>query len=206
MGLDAARLDEGVQALARREPAFADALARHGVPPPRMRPRGLATLVRAIVAQQVSTAAAAAIWTRLEVLGDLADPATLLEASPEALRAAGLSRQKIGYVQDLAAHVAGGRLPLHRLPADDEEAIALLSAVRGLGRWSAEIYLLFAEGRPDAFPAGDLALQVQAGRLFHDGARPSERQLRARAEPWRPYRGAAAMLLWHAYNARLMPV
>lgn len=202
MGIDAAMLAEGVRALARVEPAFAEALARHGPPVPRLRPRGYGTLLRAIVAQQVSTAAATAIWNRLEAaFGNLEDPATIAAATPEALRAAGLSRQKAGYAQSLAAHVADGRLPLHALPEDDEAAIALLSAVRGLGRWSAEIYLLFAEGRSDAFPAGDLALQVQAGRLFFDGARPGEAALRARAEAWRPHRGAAAIFLWHLYSA-----
>ncbi|WP_448581992.1 DNA-3-methyladenine glycosylase family protein [Thermaurantiacus sp.] len=201
MGLDAARLEEGVRALARMEPAFADVLACHGMPPPRLQPRGLGTLLRTIVAQHVSTAAATAIWHRLEALGNLDDPAVIARASPEALRAAGLSRQKIIYVESLAAHVSDGRLALDRLPADDEEAIARISAVRGLGRWSAEIYLLFAEGRADAFPAGDLALRIAAGRLFHAGERPSERQLRARSEPWRPHRGAAALLLWHAYSA-----
>lgn len=202
MGLDAARLEEGVLALARAEPAFAEALARHGPPAPRLRPRGYGTLLRAIVAQQVSTAAATAIWNRLEAaFGTLEDPATIAAASPEALRAAGLSRQKAGYAQSLAAHVADGRLPLGSLPADNEAAIALLSAVRGLGRWSAEIYLLFAEGRPDAFPAGDLALRVQAGRLFFGGTRPTEKALRARAEAWRPHRGAAAIFLWHCYTA-----
>ncbi|MFN7173947.1 MAG: DNA-3-methyladenine glycosylase family protein [Thermaurantiacus tibetensis] len=202
MGLETARLAEGIRALAEVEPAFAEALARHGPPPPRQRPRGYGSLLRAIVSQQVSTAAAAAIWNRLAAaFGNLEDPATIAAASVDALRAAGLSRQKAAYARSLAAHVAEGRLPLHALPDDDEAAIALLTAVRGLGRWSAEIYLLFAEGRPDAFPAADLALRVQAGRLFFAGARPGEAALRARAEAWRPHRGAAAHLLWHCYSA-----
>jgi DNA-3-methyladenine glycosylase II len=202
MALSAERIGEGLAVLAAVEPRFADAVERFGPPPPRIRPRGYETLLRAIVSQQVSTAAAASIWRKLEAaFGTLADPAVLAAASPEDLRAAGLSRQKIGYAQDLAGHVLSGALPLDSLPDDDEEAIRLLTGVRGLGRWSAEIYLLFAEGRADAFPAGDLAVQVQAGRMFLDGARPTEKPLRALAEAWRPHRGVAALFLWHCYNA-----
>lgn len=188
--------------LSERDRRFAEALAAFGPPAPRIRPRGLATLLRAIVAQQVSTAAANSIWARVEaLLGDPEDPLKLIAQPEEALRAAGLSRQKADYAQSLARHVADGRLPLDALPVDDEAAIALLSSVRGLGRWSAEIYLLFAEGRPDAFPAGDLALQVQAGRLFLEGERPSEGKLRALSEEWRPHRGSAALFLWHCYSS-----
>ncbi|MFN3371343.1 MAG: DNA-3-methyladenine glycosylase family protein [Sphingomonadaceae bacterium] len=202
MGLTAERIADGMAALVAAEPRFAEAQARLGPPEPRIRPRGYETLLRAIVSQQVSTAAAASIWRRLEAgLGNPADPAVLAGADPEALRAMGLSRQKAGYARDLAAHVLSGALPLDALPEDDEAAIRLLSSVRGLGRWSAEIYLLFAEGRADAFPAGDLALQVSAGRLLLGGERPGEKALRALAEPWRPHRGVAALFLWHAYNA-----
>lgn len=203
MGLTADRIAEGVEALGAIDPRFADAHARHGLPEPRIRPRGYRTLLSAIVSQQVSTAAAASIWRKLEVgIGDLSDPATLMAVSPEELRACGLSRMKASYAQSLAQHVADGTLPLESLPDDDEAAIALLSSVRGLGRWSAEIYLLFAEGRGDVFPAGDLAVQVQAGRLFlPDGSRPTEKPLRAMAEAWRPHRGVAALFLWHCYNA-----
>lgn len=202
MGLSAERIAEGMCALGAADPRLAAAHARLGPPAPRIRPRGLETLVRAIVSQQVSTAAAASIWKRLEDgLGDPADPRRLAGADPEALRAFGLSRQKAGYVRDLGARVLAGTLPLDDLPADDEAAIRLIASVRGLGRWSAEIYLLFAEGRADVFPAGDLAVQVQAGRLLLGGTRPSEAALRALAEPWRPHRGVAALFFWHAYNA-----
>jgi DNA-3-methyladenine glycosylase II len=202
MGLSAERIGEGLRALSAVEPRFAEALVRHGPPEPRVRPRGYGTLLRAIVSQQVSTAAAASIWRKLEAaLESPSDPAVIAAAEPEDLRAAGLSRQKIAYAKDLAAHVLSGALPLDALPPDDEEAIRLLSCVRGLGRWSAEIYLLFAEGRADAFPAGDLAVQVQVGRMFLDGARPAEKPLRQRAEAWRPHRGVAALFLWHCYNA-----
>lgn len=201
-GLTKERIAEAAAQLALAEPRFAAMAERHGLPEPRIRPRGYQTLLSAIVSQQVSTAAAASIWRKLEAqVGDLHDPARLIAVEPEALRAAGLSRQKASYAQSLAVHVADGTLPLDALPADDEAAIALLSSVRGLGRWSAEIYLLFAEGRADIFPAGDLAVQVQAGRLFLDGERPTEKPLRALAESWRPHRGVAALMLWHCYNA-----
>lgn len=201
LALTADLIAYGLERLSAVEPAFAAAAARLGPPEPRIRPRGYETLLRAVVSQQVSTAAAASIWRKLEAqVGDLHDPARLVAASGQALRAAGLSRMKASYAQSLAGHVLDGSLPLDALPADDEAAIALLSSVRGIGRWSAEIYLLFAEGRPDVFPAGDLAVQVQAGRMF-GGERPPEKALRALAEAWRPHRGVAALFLWHCYNA-----
>lgn len=202
MGLSAERIAEGMDWLCTVDQRFRAARDRLGPPAPRLRPRGYETLLRAIVSQQVSTAAAASIWRRMEEsLGPLDDPRHLLGFGPDVLRAAGLSRQKADYCLTLAAHVADGSLPLDALAEDDEAAIRCITAVRGLGRWTAEIYLLFAEGRPDVFPAGDLAVQVEAGRLFQDGARPTERQLRALAEAWRPHRGTAALFLWHSYNA-----
>lgn len=202
MGLNAEKIADGLAGLAAADARFADALALYGHPEPRIRAPGYETLLRAIVSQQVSTAAAASIWRKLEAqIGDLHSPARLIAVTPEELRAAGLSRMKASYAQSLAGHVMDGSLPLDALPEDDEEAIALISSVRGIGRWSAEIYLLFAEGRADSFPAGDLAVQVQAGRLFGDGSRPTEQQLREMAEGWRPHRGVAALFLWHCYNA-----
>jgi DNA-3-methyladenine glycosylase II len=145
--------------------------------------------------------AAASIWAKLEAgLGDLTRPDILLSADPETLRGFGLSRQKQSYARSLAELVAGGELNLLSLPKDDEEAITLLTQVKGIGRWSAEIYLLFAEGRPDIWPAGDLAVQIEIGRLFALAGRPSERTIREMAEAWRPHRGAAAILAWHSYN------
>ena len=200
--MDETRIALGMTALAALDPRIRAAHDLLGDPPPRLRPPGYGTLLRAIVSQQISTAAAASIWGRLEsALGDVETPHAVLAADFDTLRAAGLSRAKIAYAQSLAAHVADGSLPIHALPEDDEEAIRLLSSVKGLGRWSAEIYLMFAEGRADVFPAGDLAVQVQAGRLLLDGARPSEKALRELAEPWRPHRGVAALFLWHCYNA-----
>jgi DNA-3-methyladenine glycosylase II len=100
--------------------------------------------------------------------------------------------------------VLSGELDLSALPEDDEEAIAHLIRIKGIGRWSAEIYLLFAEGRPDVWPAGDLAVQIEIGRLMGIEGKPSEKQLREIAEAWRPHRGAAAILAWHSYNSSVL--
>jgi DNA-3-methyladenine glycosylase II len=196
-------IEQAMAALCAAEPALEAAHRRHGPPEPRIWPRGLATLVRILAGQQLSTTAAAAIWRRLQQLADIDDPRALLGLDAGLLRLAGLSGAKIGYVQALAAAVYEQRLDLDRLPPDDEAAIATLCALPGIGRWSAEIYLLFAEGRSDCFPAGDLAVRVAAGRLLGLDGRPSERDLRLRAEPWRPHRGTAALFFWHCYNGGL---
>ena len=157
-------LNTALDALAAIEPAFAVALQRAGYPEPRVRDRGYATLLRTIIGQQVSVAAAQSIWNKLEAqIGDLTDPATVAAASDDQLRAAGLSRQKVSYARSLADEVTSGRLDFAQLPEDDEEAIAQLVKIKGIGRWSAEIYLLFAEGRPDIWPAGDLAVRPYPG-------------------------------------------
>lgn len=206
MGLSAEALRVSLDALAASEPAFASALQRIGYPEPRIRPRGYATLLRTIVGQQVSVASANAVWAKLDrVIGGADSPQALTAASDEQLREAGLSRQKAGYARSLAGLVTSGELALDALPADDEEAIAALVRVKGIGRWSAEIYLLFAEGRPDIWPAGDLAVQIEVGRLLGLPERPGEKAVRAAAEPWRPHRGAAAIFAWHHYNSE-MPV
>jgi DNA-3-methyladenine glycosylase II len=128
----------------------------------------------------------------------------LLNATDEEMRAAGMSRQKSGYIRSLAGLVTAGELDLHALPEDDEEAIALLTRIKGIGRWSAEIYLLFAEGRSDVFPAGDLAVVNELARLLGRKRKLSEKRLRQLAEKWRPYRGAAAVLAWHSYNSAVL--
>jgi DNA-3-methyladenine glycosylase II len=198
-------LTTALGALAEREPAFAKVIETHGAPEPRNSVRGAETLLRTIVGQQVSVAAARSMWAKLEAaFGSPPDLAKLLRASDGELRAAGMSRQKAGYIRSLAELVLSGELDLHSLPADDEEAIALLTKIKGIGRWSAEIYLLFAEGRADVFPAGDLAVMIEIGRLMGLDDRPSEKQLRELAEAWRPYRGAAAVLAWHSYNSSVL--
>ncbi|GAA3705510.1 DNA-3-methyladenine glycosylase [Sphingomonas cynarae] len=202
MGLSAEQLKAGLDALALTEPAIADAIARIGYPAPRLRERGYATLLRTILGQQVSVQSANAVWRKLDgMLGDASDPVRVAAASDETLRAAGLSRQKAGYAKSLADEVTSGRLPLDALAEDDEEAIAQLVRVKGIGRWSAEVYLLFAEGRPDIWPAGDLAVQIEIGRIFGHDTRPSEKLVRSLAEAWRPHRGALAIFTWHHYGA-----
>lgn len=194
-----------VEELAGREPAFAAVVERHGLPEPRCSDRGAQTLLRTIVGQQVSVAAARSMWAKLEAaFGSPPDLTLLLAASDEELRAAGMSRQKAGYIRSLAELVISGELDLDILPKDDEEAIALLTKIKGIGRWSAEIYLLFAEGRPDVFPAGDLAVLVELGRLMNLPDKPTEKQIRELAEAWRPHRGAAAILAWHSYNSAVL--
>lgn len=207
MGMSAERLNAGMDALARLEPAFARGLERIGYPPPRIRDRGLETLLRTIVGQQVSVASANAVYAKLTtVLEGRMNAAVIAAAPDELLRSAGLSRQKTGYVKSLAELVASGTLDLDNLPEDDEAAIAELVRIKGIGRWSAEIYLLFAEGRGDIWPAGDLAVQIETGRLLGLPARPSEKETRALAEAWRPHRGAAAIFTWHHYNSEMPPI
>jgi DNA-3-methyladenine glycosylase II len=194
-----------VEELASREPAFARVVEQHGVPEPRTSAPGAHTLLRTIVGQQVSVAAARSMWAKLEAaFGSPPDLGLLLAATDEEMRAAGMSRQKAGYIRSLAELVLSGELDLDNLPGDDEEAIALLTKIKGIGRWSAEIYLLFAEGRADVFPAGDLAVLIELGRLMDLPEKPSEKQLRELAEQWRPYRGAAAVLAWHSYNSSVL--
>jgi DNA-3-methyladenine glycosylase II len=201
MGLSAEAIRAGLDHVARGNAPLASAIERVGYPEPRIRARGWHTLLRTIVGQQVSVAAAASVWARLEaLLGVGMAPGVLLEASFDDLRGCGLSRQKQGYARSLCELVADGALDFTALPADDEEAIAQLTRIKGIGRWSAEIYLLFAEGRPDIWPAGDLAVQVGLGKLLAMETRPDERATRLMAEDWRPHRGAVAIFTWHCYN------
>lgn len=194
-----------VEALAKREAAFAQVVEKHGIPEPRRSEPGAHTLLRTIVGQQVSVAAARSMWSKLEAAyGSPPDLGGLLRSTDDDLRAAGLSRQKAGYARSLAELVLSGELDLAALPGEDDDAVALLTRIKGIGRWSAEIYLLFAEGRPDVWPAGDLAVQVEIGRLMGLDSKPSEIQVRELGERWRPYRGAAAILAWHSYNSSVL--
>ena len=201
MGLSAKQIKQGLDAVAKQEPGFARALKTAGYPEPRIRPRGYGTLMRTIVGQQVSVAAAASMWRKFEAhVGAELAPERVLESDFDSLRACGLSRQKQGYMRSLCELVVTGQLDFDALPKDDEEAIAQLTLIKGIGRWSAEIYLLFAEGRADIWPAGDLAVQAGLHKLLDLDARPSEKATREMAEKWRPYRGATAIFTWHCYN------
>jgi DNA-3-methyladenine glycosylase II len=201
MGLNAEAIKAGLDHVAVLEPKIGVAIERAGYPEPRIRSTGYVTLLRTIVGQQVSVAAAASVWNKLAaLLGDDIPPEALLSADFDSLRACGFSRQKQGYARSLCELVVSGELKLDALPADDEEAIAELTRIKGIGRWSAEIYLLFAEGRPDIWPAGDLAVMAGLAKLLELDERPDEKATRALAEPWRPHRGAMAIFTWHCYN------
>jgi DNA-3-methyladenine glycosylase II len=189
-------LAEGAAHLARIEPRFAHALDATGPLPLRLRDGGFAALMDAIVSQQVSVAAADAIWRRLDAAG-LTRPDQVLIASDEDLRACGLSRQKARYARELAL-AAIDYDALSARPTD--EVITTLVAVPGIGRWTAEIYAMFSLGRADVFAPGDLALQESARILFGLEERPREAALRTLAEDWRPWRAVAARLLWAYYR------
>ena len=201
MGLTAEQLNAGIEWVAEREPGVARALGLAGYPEPRIRETGYGTLLRTIVGQQVSVAAAASMWRKLEALvGEDVPVGKILASDFDELRACGLSRQKQGYIRSLCELVASGELDFDALPKDDEEAIAELTRIKGIGRWSAEIYLLFAEGRADIWPAGDLAVQAGLAKILALDERPSEKDIRIIAEKWRPHRGAVAIFTWHCYN------
>ncbi len=205
MGLSKEMIKAGLDHVGAIDPRLAAAVAQSGYPEPRIRPEGYETLLRTIVGQQVSVASAAAVWDRLEArLGDGCPADALIATEFDELRACGLSRQKQGYARSLADLILSGGLDLANLPQDDEEAIALLTKIKGIGRWSAEIYLLFAQGRPDIWPAGDLAIQVGVGNFLGLEERPSEEVVREIAEAWSPHRGAVAIFTWHHYHVMVM--
>ncbi len=189
-------VSEGALWLAKSEPRFAKALKLTGTLPLRRRPDGFAQLLSAIVSQQVSVAAASAIWGRLRD-ARLTGPRKIQWASDEALRAAGLSRQKIRYARALA-EARINYAALRDAPSD--AVIATLTEVPGIGVWTAEIYAMFSLGRADVFAPGDLALQEAARTLFELPERPSEHALRQMAEDWSPWRAVAARLLWAYYK------
>lgn len=187
--------------LAGIDPAFARLDAE--LPPFewRSRPAGAGNLMRKIVEQQVSTASAAAIWGRMEAgLGGEVTSKRVLALDEATLRTFGLSGQKVRYVGEIARAEVEGRIDFATLGSlPEDEALAALVAIKGVGLWTAEVYLLMCEGRADAFPAGDLALQEAWREVAGLEARPNEKALRRMAEPWRPWRGVAAHLLWAWY-------
>lgn len=185
-----------VQGLIAIAPVFADVFAVTGLPELRLRDNDFTQLYRTIVSQQLSVAAASSIWKRLSA-ASLVTPKAIKAASDSQLRLCGLSSQKIRYVRSLVSH----RIDFAELASlDDEAVIAQLTAVTGIGRWTAEIYLLFSLNRPDVMAANDLALQVAAQHCLSLKTRPKESQLREIAEDWQPHRSAACYLLWSYYH------
>ena len=193
-----ADLARGVAGLCRIEPRFAPVIAAAGPLPLRRRPEGFAELLRTIVFQHVSLASAEAVWSRLSAAG-LTTPEAVLAASDDRLGTLGLTRQKQRYARALAA--AGIDYDALR-DLDDDAVLACLMAVTGIGRWTAECYLAFSLGRADVLPAGDVALQEGARQVFDLPARPAEREMRALAAHWSPWRAVAARALWAYYLAR----
>jgi len=196
--LDAANLRKAMRHLAKVDADFARALKEVGHPQLREVPAGFSGLMRSIVGQQVSVHAARSIWLRLEAAVPSMDPWDFLALSDEQLRTVGLSNAKVRYGRCLASDIVGGRIDFARLAElDDEAAIAMLTQAKGIGRWTAEIYLMFAHGRPDIMPGLDLGLVIAAQHLKKLRKRPDAKRLLKIAEAWRPWRSAAALLLWH---------
>jgi DNA-3-methyladenine glycosylase II len=195
-------LDAAIAALLQVDPRFAALIAAAGRPPLRRRPDGFAGLATTVVSQQLSTASAGAIWGRLAAAFDPFEPAAIMRARAPRLARAGLSSAKIRALKAIARAVAHGKLPLTALadlPAD--EAHAALTAIHGIGPWTADIYLLSCLGHADAWPAGDLALQEAVRIAFGLRARPTAKEMAALAEPWRPWRAVAARVLWTYYRS-----
>ncbi|WP_232830650.1 DNA-3-methyladenine glycosylase [Tropicimonas sp. IMCC34011] len=194
--VDKACVAEGAAWLANADPRFAEALEATGPLPLRRRKDGFEALLAAIVSQQVSVAAADSIWNKLKA-AKLTGPRKVLGATDEELRACGLSRQKIRYGRALAA----AKIDYAALRvAPEAEVVETLTAVPGIGRWTAEIYAMFSLGRADIFAPGDLALQESARILFDLEDRPREKALREMAEAWSPWRAVAARLLWAYFH------
>lgn len=200
--LDEAGLLRGVRELVAIDPDLAGIVERHGPPPLWARKPGFETLVRIILEQQVSLASAEAARQRLVGAAGAIEPAAIVGAGDEGLRAAGLTRQKSRYLLGLAGDVLEGRLDLDAIAAADDDAARVgLTSLLGIGRWTADIYLLMALGRPDVWPTGDLALAAAMRRAKGLATLPTGAEQSLIAEPWRPWRAVAARLLWHAYLA-----
>jgi DNA-3-methyladenine glycosylase II len=197
-------LKAAMQALAAADPALATVIAEVGTPPSRQRPANFATLLQIIIGQQVSVAAAAAIWGQVTAAG-ISTPQHILDSDDQSLRDIGFSRPKIRYARSLADAIASGQLCLSALTtAPTDEVQKKLTAVPGIGRWSAEIFCLFALNHGDIWPAGDVALQEIVRQVKALPNRPSVNDMDLIAEAWRPWRGAAAILLWHYYRITVL--
>jgi DNA-3-methyladenine glycosylase II len=192
-----------VSELTAADPDLAALVAAHGTPPLWLRPPGFASLVLFILEQQVSLASAAAAYRKVLARTGSMAPEALLRTTPEELRVDGVSRQKDRYLRALAAAVVTGELDLPALDAQsDDEVRRALTALPGIGRWTADVYLLACLGRPDLWPVGDRALQVAAAEALHLGVVPDQAGLEQLGARWQPHRSTAARLLWHGYLVR----
>jgi DNA-3-methyladenine glycosylase II len=195
-------ITRGTKALLAADPRLVPIAEVAGPLPLRRREGGFEGLAAIITAQQISDKAAAAIWARFKQAVEPFTPQQLMATPEETLRAVGLSRPKIKTLTGIAAAAADGfdLIAVHDLPA--EQAMATMTALKGIGPWTAEIYLLFCVGHPDIFPAGDLALQIGVQQGFRMRKRPDEKKLRNLAKKWSPWRGIAARLFWAYYRAQ----
>lgn len=195
-----ADLEEGMAALATLDPVWGRIIARTGIPPLRRRDSGFVSLASIIVSQQLSVASARAVWARVERVLSPLTPDRVLVASDEEMRLSGLSRPKQKTLRAVAAAITENRLDLTSLETATPEFVhAHMTAVSGIGPWTADVYLLFCLGHRDGFAAGDLAVQEAAKVAFDLPLRPKPAELTELAEAWRPWRGVAARLLWAYY-------
>lgn len=199
---NADQICEGVNFLCAADPRFETVVAVTGQPPLRRRAGGLEGLLNTVVGQQVSKASAEAIWQRMTGLFAPFDPIVLASADDEALREAGLSRPKMRTVRAVSQAILDGELVFDDLAGLDDEGVhTVLTAIKGIGPWTADIYLLACLGRIDAWPAGDLALQIAAHEALALEARPDAKTMMEISTAWQPWRGVAARLLWAYYSA-----
>ncbi len=199
--MNQAKIIRHLDALARSDPDLRIGLKLVNYPAPRIRKQGFETFFNTIVSQQISTDAAAAIMRRVNELLPVLDAEDVLRLPAGALRTAGLSERKVEYAQGLARAIVENRFNVSRLPElDDQAAIEAITALKGFGVWSAEIYLMFSLQRSDIFPAGDLALRVALQKLKGIDDRLNEKQARYVVESWAPYRSAGSLFLWHYYR------
>ena len=191
-----------LRALLRRDPTLRPIAKQAGPFEIRLTPAGFSGLARVVCGQQLSVASARAIWSRFAALEGALDPAHYLSLSEETVRAVGFSAGKYRTVRVIAEAIVAGDLDLGAVETmSAEDAVAYLTAHKGIGRWTAEIYLMFCVGHPDIFPVGDLALRKAVGHALNMDEAPTEQELAKIAAPWSPYRHAAALMFWKYYAA-----
>jgi DNA-3-methyladenine glycosylase II len=196
------QIRSALDTLAATDSHVAAAVKLVGYPAERINEQGFTTVLRVIVGQQLSVKAAATIWGRVHALaGETAGPDEYDRINDEALRGAGLSRQKVSYVRSLCATVRDGTLDFGALTTlSDNDAVKAITAVKGLGVWSAHMYMMFSLGRADIMPVGDLAVRVGIGRIIGTADRPTEKQCDEIGNRWKPHRSVMALLAWHYYS------